>query len=304
MSGKPSSPVICVGLSAFDYIWRVERHPSASDAKVRAGAFFTRGGGMAATAAVAIARLGGRVAYWGRGGDDPEGRAMRDELAAAGVDVSAYRLFADGRSPISGVMVDASGERLIANFRGAELDPSPAWLPLERIGQAGAVLGDPRWPEGVEAAFAAARAVGVPTVLDAEVSEGGVFGRLLPLTDHAVFSAPALAAYAGASAEAGLAAVARHGCRVAAVTSGGDGVVWRDAAGRHRQPAYAVDVVDTTGAGDVFHGAYALALAGGATVAEAMAFAAAAAALKCTKPGGRAGIPTYDETIALQRTRA
>jgi sulfofructose kinase len=130
-----------------------------------------------------------------------------------------------------------------------------------------------------------------------------VFGALLPLVDHAIFSEPGLRAFAGGatdSDEARLKALRqarRLGCRVAAVTRGREGVVWVDADGVHRQPAFVVDVVDTTGAGDVFHGAYALAIAEGGTVDAAMRFASAVSALKCTGKGGRAAIPTRERTL-------
>ena len=299
--GDRPGTVICLGLSAFDYIWQVERLPEGRSDKVRAPEFLTKGGGMAATAAVAVARLGGEARFWGRAGEDREGAAMRDELAAEGVDVSGFRLFGGGRSSISGVFVDPAGERHIANFRGQDLPPAPDWLPLDTVAKAGAILADPRWPEGAEAAFTAARAAGIPTILDADVADRDVFERLLPLTDHAIFSAPALLGFAGADTEAALARVATFGCRIAAVTLGGDGVLWREDGATAQRPALPVAVVDTTGAGDVFHGAYALAIAKGAPTGPAMEFAGVAAALKCTQAGGRRGIPTFEQTMRFWR---
>ncbi|XIA63543.1 PfkB family carbohydrate kinase [Bradyrhizobium sp. TZ2] len=98
-----------------------------------------------------------------------------------------------------------------------------------------------------------------------------------------------------------MADVAKFGCSIAAVTRGANGVSWRanDVVGH--QPAFAVDAIDTTGAGDVFHGAYAFAVGAGLVADDAMSFAAAAAALKCTRPGGRAGIPTLEDCLAFQR---
>ncbi|MEE2950447.1 MAG: PfkB family carbohydrate kinase [Pseudomonadota bacterium] len=289
--------VVCLGLAAFDYLWQVVELPEGTSAKVRAHDFLTRGGGMAATAAVAVARLGGEAAFWGRAGQDREGEEMKAELATERVDVDAFRLFACGRSSISGVFVDPAGERHIANFRGEALPVEADWLPLADLKRAGALLADPRWPEGAEAAFRSARDKGVPTVLDADVADREVFERLLPFTDHAIFSEPALAAFAGRNEADALAAVARHGCRIAAVTKGSAGVSFLEAGNFSHLPAFDLEVVDTTGAGDVFHGAYALAIAAGLSIHCAMGFAAAAAALKCTQPGGRQGIPTFDETM-------
>lgn len=293
--------VICLGLSALDQIWRVERLLSGDGEKIRSLDYSALGGGMAANAAVAVARLGGSASFWGRGGDDAAGREMRAALAAERVDVENFRLFAEGRSSVSGIVVDRTGERQIVNFRGSFPEDAD-WLPLGEVARASAVLADPRWVEGAVALFAKARAFDVPTVLDGDVADPAIFERLLPLTDHAVFSEPALAGFAGSADDASLARLANFGCRVVAVTRGENGLSWYEAGRQHRLAAYRVEAVDTTGAGDVFHGAYALAVGADLDVREAMAFAAAAAALKCTRPGGRAGIPSINECLAFMRT--
>jgi sulfofructose kinase len=283
--------IVCLGLSALDVTWNVERLPAGSG-KTRATDHHQGGGGMAATAAVAAARLGAAVSFWGRAGDDAAGHAMREELAGFSVDVRHFRLFDGARSSVSGVIVDERGERLIVNFRGADLPSASDWLPLEAVSGADAVLADPRWPEGALALFQAARGAGMPSVLDADVADAAVFDRLLPHTDYAVFSEPALAAYAdGADLAQALRLARGRGCRVAAVTLGEQGVAWDDGASLQRLPAFAVDVVDTNGAGDVFHGALAYALARRWDVRASFRFSAAVAALKCTRPGGRAGVP-------------
>lgn len=295
---RAAPALVCIGLTAFDLTWEVDSLP-ATGGKTRATHFRQGGGGMAANAAVAAARLGGRVRFWGRAGDDPAGRAMAEELQALGVDVSGLRLFPGSRSSVSGIVVDARGERSIVNFRGADLPDDAGWLPLEQIAGTQAVLGDVRWPAGVAAAFGAARRAGVPTVLDGDVAEPAVFDALLPLCDHAVFSEPGLAGYVGgvADVETGLRHALARGCRLAAVTLGEHGVAWTDGGTVQRQRGFAVEAVDTTGAGDVFHGAYALALGAGMGVAESFRFAAVVAALKCTRPGGRAGVPDLARVI-------
>jgi len=165
------------------------------------------------------------------------------------------------------------------------------------------VLADPRWVEGAATLFQEARARGIPTVLDGDVADPEVFRRLLPLADHAVLSEPALTAFTGSVEDRSLGALARFGCRVIAVTRGERGVSWYENGQLHRQAAYAVDVVDTTGAGDVFHGAYALAIGAGLEVRAAMAFSAAAAAMKCRHAGGRNGIPDITGCLAFMRTK-
>jgi sulfofructose kinase len=292
--------VICLGLSALDQIWRVDRLFAGQSEKIRSLDYTQLGGGMAANAAVTVARLGGSAAFWGRGGDDAAGHEMRSAFVAEGVDVENFRLFADGRSSVSGIVVDKSGERQIVNFRG--LYPEAAdWLPLDEVARASSVLADPRWVEGAAVLFGKAQALGIPTVLDGDVADREVFERLLPFTDHAVFSEPALASFAGSANDEALADLARFGCRIIAVTRGHDGVSWWENGHLHRQAAYAVDIVDTTGAGDVFHGAYAFAIGAGLEVRDAMALAAAAAALKCSHSGGRVGIPSINDCLAFMR---
>ncbi|RJE89116.1 PfkB family carbohydrate kinase [Paracoccus onubensis] len=290
--------VICLGLTAMDHVWMVESLPHQAG-KTRAGDYGSGGGGMAATAAVAVSQLGGQARFWGRAGKDAAGLAMRRELALEGVDAEHLRLFPHARSSVSCVLVDPAGERLIVNFRGADLPEKADWLPLDQVAGAGAVLADPRWVEGAATAFEAARKVGVPTVLDADVAEAAVFEKLLPLTDHAIFSEQALQAFAGSGN--GLERVAEYGCAVSAVTRGGDGVDWIENGNHHHRPAFPVETVDTNGAGDVFHGAWAMAVAAGADTGSAAEFASAAAALKCTRRNGRAGIPDFTETLELWR---
>lgn len=298
----PRAPrVICLGLTALDATWTTATS-LVHGGKTRATSFEERGGGMAATAAVAAARLGAEASFWGRAGDDAAGRAMRDELARWQVDVSGLRLFSGARSSVSGVVVDERGERTIVNFRGAGLPDEADWLPTARVAEADAVLADPRWPAGAVTLFEVARAQGRPSVLDADVSDREVFDALLPRVDHAVFSEQGLAGFVATSMASldvprALRGAREAGCRVAAVTLGERGVAWLDDAGLQTLPAFEVDVVDTNGAGDVFHGALAVALGAGQPTAEAYRFAAAVAALKCTRAGGRAGVPDLESAL-------
>lgn len=297
----PAPRVVCLGLSAFDVVWSVAALPHGSG-KLRASAFDEGGGGMAANAAVAAARLGAQARFLGRAGNDRAGIAMRDALAAEKVDVTHFRCFDGAASSVSGILVDAGGERSIVNFRGSGLPDEADWLPLAQIANASAVLADPRWPEGARAVFEAARHASVPTVLDGDVADAPVFDALLPLVDHAIFSQPGLAAYSGAnSLDRQLAFARSHGCRLAAVTLGERGLAWLDDDGMHRLDAMAVKVVDTTGAGDVFHGAFCFAIGAGLPTIDAFTLASAAAAIKCSHAGGRAGAP--DLITTLQRLK-
>lgn len=293
--------IICLGLSALDQIFQVEQRFAGGSEKIRATDYTAAGGGMAANAAVTVARLGGSAAFWGRAGDDAAGHEMRAALSRESIDVRYFRLFPTGRSSVSGVIVDAAGERQIVNFRG-RFPADADWLPLDEVADTAAVLADPRWVEGAVALFARARRLGIPTILDADMADWDVFEQLLPLTDHAVFSEPALKNYAGSAGDDALDRITRFRCSVVAVTRGLQGVSWYQNGTLQMRPAFPVEAIDTTGAGDVFHGAYAFAIGGGLAVRDAMSFASAAAALKCTRAGGRAAIPFIDDCLAFMRT--
>jgi sulfofructose kinase len=152
----------------------------------------------------------------------------------------------------------------------------------------------------------AARDQGIPAILDAEIADVAILERLTGIADHVIFSERGLAAWSADDVEGGLRRVLSKGARVAAVTLGAKGVTWIEAGSpeklRHLS-AYPVKVVDTLAAGDVFHGAYALALAEDQAPGNAMRFASAAAAIKCTRPGGRSGAPDRAEVEAFLRER-
>jgi sulfofructose kinase len=196
---------------------------------------------------------------------------------------------------VSAVIVDARGERMIVNNLDPALPADPAWLPVPATLGARAVLADTRWPQGALAALLAARAAGLPAVLDAD-RPIPPDGALLRAATHVAFSTDALADYTGIADPArALAQVARDLPGWCCVTAGGDGVYAMESGGLRRYAAFDVPVVDTLGAGDVWHGAFALALAEGRDEPAAMRIASAAAAIKVQRAGGRAGVPTRAE---------
>jgi sulfofructose kinase len=295
--------IICVGHAALDRVYRIQAIPTEPQ-KVRALEHIESGGGMAANAAVAISRLGGRAELWSRVGDDAVGAQIRAGLQANRVDIRNVQTFDGARSSTSAIIVDAAGERLIIGDRDAGMPSGTSWLPLEWIADADVVLGDLRWLEAVRVAFERARREGVTTILDAELGAREALADLLPLCDYAIFSHSALVDLVPAiDLMAKLDAVLAMGAGHAGVTLGSEGYRWAEQGGdRGFQPAFPVDVVDTTGAGDAFHGAFALACAEGQSTAEAVRLAAAVAALKCRRLGSRAGLPTRDEVEALIAT--
>jgi sulfofructose kinase len=296
--------IICVGHAALDRIYRIESFPP-QPTKVRALEHVEAGGGMAANAAVAIARLGGVAELWSRVGDDNAGHTIRAGLKAERVDVRYIQAFEGARSSTSAIIVDDKGDRLIVGQRDAGMPSGTSWLPLERIKLAHAVIGDVRWLEGVRTAFSQARKNKVLTLLDADLGAREALAGLLHLTDYAIFSGPALRDFApnGTYAE-GLEHVLSLGPRHAGVTLGADGYLWRERGADGQVPAFKVSVTDTTGAGDAFHGTFALMLAEGRSTAESARLASAAAALKCTRLGSRAGLPLRPELEAFEASRS
>ncbi|SUH05977.1 putative sugar kinase [Salmonella enterica subsp. enterica] len=150
--------------------------------------------------------------------------------------------------------------------------------------------------DGAKQAFTLARQAGVMTVLDGDITPQDI-SELVALSDHAAFSEPGLARLTGMSEAIDAlkkAQMLTNGHVY--VTRGSEGCNWLEKAAVRHQPGFTVEVVDTTGAGDVFHGALAFGLASGYAIEEAVRFASGVAALKCTRPGGRAGIPDCEQT--------
>jgi sulfofructose kinase len=291
--------IIVVGHSALDRIYRIEAFPP-HPTKVRAIEHIETGGGMAANAAVAIARLGGRAELWSRVGDDQAGLSIKAGLKAERVDVRYVQAFDGVRSSTSAIIVDDRGERLIVGNRDTGMPSGTQWLPLERVKDASVVLGDVRWLEGTRVLFQEARRAGIKTVLDADLGAREALPDLLKVTDYAIFSEAALRElYPDTGFDAALSAVLQAGALHAGVTLGARGYRWMERGGNGSLPAPTVDVIDTTGAGDAFHGAFALMLAEGRPAEEAARIAVVVASRKCTRLGSRAGLPTRTELDAL-----
>ena len=291
--------IVCLGIAVRDLVFHVAALP-VRPVKLTARSLQIEGGGMSASAAVAVASLGGRVAFWGRLGDDVQGLSLRAELQRRGIEVPAPAL-PGTQTPTAAVLVADNGERLLAVFRG-RLDDDPGWLPLHDLSRFQAVLVDFRWPQGAAALLRAARARGLPTVLDADMGDPDSVRSLLPDVQHAVFSETALAeAVPGVDTEAALRRVHALGPAVVGVTLGDRGSLFLLEGRVHRITAVPVTARDTNGAGDVFHGAYTLALAEGRPVLDAARWASAAAALKCRNGTGWGASPDRAGVDQLMR---
>ena len=200
-------------------------------------------------------------------------------------------------------MVDARGERMIVNYRDDDLGERPD---LSRIGALDAVEADTRWHGGALAAMELARGLGIPGLLDVEAPVLGDAPEAIRIATHVAFAAPGLRSFVGlpnASLDDALRAARAKAEGWLCVTDGAKGVWWLEGETVRHAPAFAVEVVDTLGAGDTWHGAFALQLGLGVIEEEAIRFASAAAALKCTAFGGRAGVPRLAEVRAFLETR-
>ncbi|EPX1411182.1 sugar kinase [Cronobacter sakazakii] len=288
--------IACVGIAVQDRIYTLEALPHEGG-KYVAQQYREVGGGPAATAAVAAARLGAQVDFIGRVGDDATGAQLFAELESLGVNTSRARQITGARSSQSAILVDAAGERVIVNYPSPDLPDDADWLDGIDFGRYDAVLADVRWHEGATRALTLARRAGVMTLLDGDVTPQDI-RSLVALSDHAAFSAPGLARLAlGLAPQDALKTTKTLTNGHVYVTLGKEGCLWLENDDTlHRQAGFTVEAVDTTGAGDVFHGALAVMLARGESPQEAVRFASAVAALKCTRPGGRAGIPDCDQT--------
>lgn len=289
----PAGPLLFVGQTVLDHVFHVERF-SVEGGKVVAGRQADQVGGMAARAALAAQRLrrqpgGARMHLCSAVGDDGAGDQLRRLLAAEGLDIEAIT---GARTGVSAVLVDARGERQISNFRGDAL----ARAPLPRLPEdCSGVLADARWPAAARLALAHARSQGVPGMLDADVAPAEVLRALVPLASWCVYSRGGLEAWAGDAAPDPAVTLAQAAIDAPdaelLVTLGADGALWRRPGGELQAlPAFTVEAVDTTGAGDVLHGVLLLGLSEGLPPPTAVRRAMAAAALSC-----RGALPTRDE---------
>ena len=284
------SRVVCFGIAVADRIYDVAALPSG-EGKITATDYRESGGGVAATAAVAVAALGAHAVFCGAVGDDVAGDFLYAEMTRRGVDLAGLQRQPGARTPSACGLVDAAGERCLVVDRGTV---QPAADPAMLSG-AGAVLVDHRFPA---AALAILRAVppGVTTVLDGEGGDAADLRALAALATVPVFSRPGLRNATGvADPVEALRHIEAPRASALAVTLGGEGSLWLLEGALHHVPAFEVPVRDTTGCGDVFHGALAWAFAKGLGLLAAARFASAAAGLKACEGRGWDGMPKRAE---------
>jgi sulfofructose kinase len=292
-----SGVVLTVGALALDTIFRFDHLPTASG-KYLPLETVQVAQGMATAQAATIARLGGKARLWASIGDDATGERIVADLTEAGIDLSALRRVAGASSGFSSIFIDRAGERIIVPHYDPAIRTRPDLTP--DLSDVAAVSVDVRWPDAAEIALHAARDMGVPGILDVEAAPEDVLDRLVPIATHLIASEPGAFALTGEPDPAkAVAILAKSRAEFVAVTAGERGVFWPGG----NQPAFKVNAVDTLAAGDVFHGAFALGLAEGWEIGATIRFAAAAAAIKCTRFGGRLGAPTRGEVEAFLAKR-
>ena len=293
--------ILCIGMPVRDLTFRIEQLPERGF-KVNASHFDEICGGNALNGAIGIARLGGRAAICGPMGDAREtsSRYIFDKLAHEGIDTSQIVHIPNLVTPISNIMIDPSGERTIVTFRDPELWKVKLPDTDQLLADCSAILTENRCAEFCTDLCAEARRRGIPVIVDVDRTMSLREG-LLTASSHLVFSSEALQATAGIQDDAeALKKIARLTPSFVAGTRGSKGTLWLDEQQNLQEtPAFPVHTVDTLGAGDVFHGAFALAITEQQDLRQALRFASAAAALKCTRFGGAFAAPQRAEVSAL-----
>ncbi|UIK22019.1 sugar kinase [Rhizobium leguminosarum] len=290
--------VLCVGAAVMDTLFRVRTLPTGQG-KILPYDMLQIAEGMASSAAFAVVRLGGDASLWGAVGNDAIGERIVADLSESGIDTSGMLRVEGARSAISTILVDDQGERLIVPFYDAGLHEAVKPVTRQDVSSFDAVLVDVRWPKLALGTLLAAREAGKPAILDGDVAGDGVIEMLAPAVSHIVFSQPAAERLAGAAELVKVVGLLKRKFEHAfiSVTAGENGSFWFDdlTGDVFRLAAPKVRAVDTLAAGDVFHGAFALAVAEGLPIEETMRFSSMAAALKCQVFGGRIGAPTRAE---------
>jgi sulfofructose kinase len=287
-----------VGLNATDTLIALSHFPgSGSKVEVRSATVLP--GGQVASAMVACRRWGLRARYVGKLGDDSAADLHRAEFSKAGVETEL--ITARGcASQQAFILVEDSGERTVLWKRDERLKLQPEELRREWITDARALHVDGHDTAAATTAAGWAREAGIAVVADLDDLYPGVEG-LLAKVDYLIVSRDIPERLTGhADLRESLPEVQRRfGCTLTAATLGHDGVVAWDGGRFWYRPAYRVDVVDTTGAGDIFHAGFIYGLLQGWELGSTLDFACAAAALNCTATGARGGIRAVEQIEGL-----
>ena len=303
---NPIFDLVGVGLNATDTLIKVAHFP-AYGGKVPIDAEILSPGGQVASALAAAAKLGLRVKYIGTVGDDERGRVQLASLRESGMNLDHVEVREGCPNQMAYIIIDEStGERTVFWRRAECLRLDPEKITPENIGCARMLHIDGHDTRAVEKAARVARELRIPVSVDVDTIYPG-FDRVLPFVDYLVASSEFPARWTTESDPFRALELIQteYGMPVAAMTLGAHGALARVRVNRvarfHYSPGFVVDCVDTTGAGDVFHGAFCYAVLEGMPMPESLEFSNAMAALNCTRIGARGGIAALDEVRALIR---
>ena len=284
--------VLGMGIIPFDILYTIERYPRP-ESKIDASRFFTQGGGPAPNAMVALSRLGVKTAIVAAVGDDLFGKFSIDEMKQEGVDTRFIIVKKKTSAVATGYIEKGSGRRTMVLYRDITVEPrdiKTTKLPIPRV-----VHLDGRDMPATMKLARWARRVGAVVSFDIGSIRNDV-SEVFPLVDHLVVADSYAFPFTGCRTTRTAIRKLRQYCRGSiVVTEGLRGSIGYEDGDIVRWKAYRVKNVDTTGAGDAFHAGYIYGLLRGFSMVERLRFGAAVASLKCTRSGGRTGLPTVGQ---------
>ncbi|MDM8541232.1 PfkB family carbohydrate kinase [Desulfococcaceae bacterium HSG9] len=290
--------ILCVGHACYDLTFAVD-HPIGTDEKAVASDLISCGGGPAANAAVTASMLGSKTALAAYLGNDTFGESHFNELVEAGV-ITRWVIRSSAPTPLSTIWAQPDGQRALVNYKGTTPEPHPDNFDFSKD-RPSVILFDGLLPEVSFKLAQWAREKHITTILDAGSVHKGTTG-LIHKIDYLVASEEFAHDYTSSSdADRAVSKLSRHTPNVV-VTLGDRGLIWQNGHGRGRMPAFQIKAIDTTGAGDAFHGAFARGISLKMPWNRILQYASAVGALCCTKMGARKGIPTASETERFLRS--
>lgn len=297
--------ILGFGIVAVDDVLIVDSYPPP-DSKVEIISKNRYGGGLTGTALVAASRLGAKCAYAGVVGNSELSKWTIDELTKEGIDCSPVIIVPESQPFHAIVIVDRTHNtrNIFYTSQGVMTRPLEE-INEELISKTKIVFVDQLDIDGMLKAAIIARRLGIQTVADIERDDHPRTKDLLEIVDHLIISTAFARKLTGSDDPVDQVMKLHESSKrlCTAVTAGDKGCwyVHKDGEVKH-QPAFKVQVVDTTGCGDVFHGAYSAGIAWGWSVPDSIKFASATAAIKATKPGGRSGIPNKETVEEFLKT--
>jgi len=296
-NSKPETTYDCLGLgvNAVDHLCILDPYPALDD-KVDAKRSSVQGGGPVPTAMVTLAKLGAKVCYVGKVGDDPDGEFVRAQFKKEGVDTRYLLVDKKTKTSRASIWIDkGSGKRTVVLDRDRKNRLKRAELGFTNSASARFVHLDAREVEINVLVARWARKQKAQVCLDVGSLRNGV-EKVFPFVDHLIVSSRFACGFTKTSdPDKACRALMRRQFKTVVVTVGESGCICAAKNRLFRSPGFPVKVADTTGAGDVFHGAFIYGLLKRWSFKRTAKFANACAAMKCRKLGGRAGIPTLNE---------